>query len=220
MPALLGLGGWQVQRAGEKTSLLAAWRHADEAEPLAVGDLPSSSLPQRARAAGRFAAERFLLDNRISNGRAGYEVLVPLILADGRAVLVDRGWLPLGRDRRILPEISIPAGPVEVVGIARAPSPPVRHLSDREAFAQGWPQVVQTAEPTRLAARLGYPLLPLLLYPDGSEAARAQIAALSAFPPARHLAYAVQWFALALILAFLYLAHGLRRAAAVAEDRV
>jgi surfeit locus 1 family protein len=214
LPALLGLADWQVQRADEKAALIAAWGHASESEPVPIGELPQSALPQRAQAAGQFASERFLLDNRISNGRAGYELLVPLILADGRAVLVDRGWLPLGRDRRDLPNVQIPAGPVRVVGLATPPSPPAFALSDRDAFAEGWPQVVQTAEPARLATRTRYPLMPVLLYPDGSEAARARIAGLTDFPPARHLAYAFQWLALALVLVLLYVAHGLRRATA------
>jgi surfeit locus 1 family protein len=79
--------------------------------------------------------------------------------------------------------------------------------------------VVQTAEPARLAARLGYPLLPVVLYADGSQTVRVQTAGLTAFPPARHLAYALQWLALALVLVLLYLAHGLRRGAAAAEGR-
>jgi surfeit locus 1 family protein len=214
LPALLGLAAWQVQRADAKAALIAAWGHASESEPVPIGDLSESPRPQRALAAGRYGPERFLLDNRISNGRAGYEPLVPLILADGRGVLVSRGWLPLGRDRRDLPDVEVPAGPVRVVGLAIPPSPPVFALGDREAFTEGWPQVVQTAEPARLATRLKYPLLPVLLYPDGSEAARARIAGLTAFPPARHLAYALQWLALALVLVLLYLAHGFRRATA------
>ncbi len=208
LPALLGLGGWQLQRAAEKTSLVMALERARDAPPVPLQDLSPSTLPQRVQASGRFATEQFLLDNRVSNGHAGYEHLAPLILPDGRAVLVDLGWLPMGPDRRILPSVEVPAGPVRLTGLALAPARPVFALSDREAFGEGWPLRVQTAEPARLATRLGYPLLPVLLYPDGSPAARSQLAALMAFPPERHLAYALQWFAMALVLTLLYGRHG------------
>lgn len=215
LPALMGLGVWQLQRADEKTALFAQLEQAREAAPVPIRDLAPSSLPRHVQASGRFAAEQILLDNRISNGHAGYEHLAPLLLNGGRAVLVDLGWVPLGSDRRVLPKVRVPAGHRQLTGLALVPSRPLSTLSDRETFSDGWPLVTQTLEPARLAARLGYPLLPVVLYPDGSDAARSQLAALTAFPPARHDAYAVQWFAMALILTVLYLRHGLKRR----EDR-
>jgi surfeit locus 1 family protein len=210
LPALLGLGVWQLHRAGQKADLSAALEEARLAPPRPIAELRPSGLPQRVRAAGQYDGRQLLLDNRISNGRAGYEHLAPLILKDARAVLIDLGWLPAGNDRRVLPQASVPAGQVQITGLAIAPSPPPFRLSDQQAFGTGWPLVTETAEPARIAARLGYPLLPVLLYPDGSAAADAQLAALTAFPPGRHLAYAAQWFGMALVLVLVYLRHGLR----------
>lgn len=225
LPALLGLALWQVQRAGEKAAAIAALSRAGGQPPRPIADLIGSwraGGPQRVRALGRFAAERVLLDNRVSNGRAGYELLAPLVLADGgadgRALLVDLGWLPGGADRRVLPRAQVPEGPQDLTGLALAPSRPIRALTDREALAEGWPLVAQTLEPARLAARLGRPLLPAVLYPDGSAAARSAVAALTGFPPQRHWAYAVQWLAIALVLCLLYLSHGLGRARALAGE--
>ena len=208
LPILLGLGVWQLQRAAEKTALVAALDEAREAPPVRIDDLSLSALPQRVQVGGRFAAEQFLLDNRVSNGHAGYEHLAPLVLSDGSAVLVDLGWVAGGQDRRVLPRVQAPAGAARLTGLALAPSPPVFHLSDREAFGEGWPLVVQTAEPARLATRLHRPLRPVVLYPDGSEALSARLAGLVAFPPERHQAYAAQWFAMAMILIALYGHHG------------
>ena len=35
-----------------------------------------------------------LLRNRVRDGEGGYDVLTPLVLDDGTAVVVDRGWVP------------------------------------------------------------------------------------------------------------------------------
>ncbi len=211
LPALIGLGVWQLHRAVWKEQLFAAEAAAQRATPVAVAALRAAKLPQHARASGHYGDRMFLLDNRVRNRQAGYELLAPLRLADGQAVLVDRGWLPQGTSRARLPAVSVPQGAVTVTGLAFAPQPPPFALSDKEAFAPGWPKVVETAVPARLATALGHPLLPLVLYPDGSAVAAHEIAATHAFGPARHRAYAVQWFAMAAVLVAVYLRHGLRR---------
>ncbi|WP_348253262.1 SURF1 family protein, partial [Salmonella enterica] len=69
-------------------------------------------------------AHTVLLDNRphMTNGvsRAGFEVLIPFVLegAGGRAVLVNRGWLPRDPvDRTRIAPYTTPAGEVQVEGI-------------------------------------------------------------------------------------------------------
>jgi surfeit locus 1 family protein len=211
LPLLIALGDWQLQRAEEKQTLFAAIDTALRAPAQPVAALAVSPLPQHARAVGRYEPLPFLLDNRVRNGVAGYELLAPLRLVDGHSVLVVLGWLPQGADRAHLPSVTLPLGMVEVEGLAVAPAPPPFALSDHETFATGWPKVVQTAVPDRLSRVLGHSLLPLVIYPDGSEAALHEIDALHAFTPARHRAYAVQWFVMAGVLLVLYLRHGLRR---------
>lgn len=211
LPILVALGVWQFHRALEKERLFAAVAAAEQAVPLPVTSLPATNLPLHASATGRYGEHLFLLDNRVRASRAGYELLAPLRLADGRAVLVDRGWLSQGASRADLPMVAAPLGVVTVTGMALTPMPPPFFLSDREVFAPGWPKVVQTAVPQRLATVLGYPLLPVVLYPDGSAAAADELAAMHAFGPERHRAYALQWFAMAAVLVAVYLHHGLHR---------
>ena len=56
--------------------------------------------------------------NRPHGGTAAFEVLVPFRLADGRVLLIDRGWVPPGEDQP-LPDV-IPAPPEgETTVIAR-----------------------------------------------------------------------------------------------------
>jgi cytochrome oxidase assembly protein ShyY1 len=210
-PLLIGLGVWQWHRAQEKEELFAAIDEALHAEVQPVTSLGTSNLPQHARAAGHYDRFSFLLDNRVHDGRIGYEVLAPLLLTNGHAVLIDRGWLPQGPDRAHLPVVSLPSSPVQINGLALTPSPPPFALTTRELFSAGWPKVVQTAVPAQLATVLGYPLLPVVIYPDGSEAAAHEVAALQSFTPSRHRAYAAQWFAMSVVLLAVYLRHGFRR---------
>ena len=211
LPVLVTLGVWQFHRALEKERLFAAEAAAEQAVPLPVTSLPATNLPLHVSATGRYGEQVFLLDNRVRAGRAGYELLAPLRLADGRAVLVDRGWLSQGASRADLPAVAASRGVVTVTGLALIPMPLPFSLSDREVFAPGWPKVVQTAVPQRLATVLGYPLLPIVLYPDGSAVAADELAAMHAFGPERHRAYALQWFVMAAVLIAVYLYHGLHR---------
>ena len=44
---------------------------------------------------GRYDPQHEILARaRTVNGRVGFEIVTPLVLADGTAVLVDRGWVP------------------------------------------------------------------------------------------------------------------------------
>ncbi|WP_420367798.1 SURF1 family protein [Curtobacterium sp. L1-20] len=51
----------------------------------------------RVRVTGRYDVDdQLLVRNRVHNGQPGFEVLTPLVTADGRAFVVDRGWVPTG----------------------------------------------------------------------------------------------------------------------------
>ncbi|WP_410473910.1 SURF1 family protein [Guyparkeria sp. TX1] len=211
LPVFVGLGVWQVQRAAEKQHLLEAESAATQASPVPIGSLGPTNVPLHARASGRYDEHLFLLDNRVRNRRAGYEVLAPLRITDDEAVLVNLGWIAQGESRELLPTVGAPTGTVQVTGLAMTPQPPPFELSDRETFAAGWPKVVQTAAPGTLEKELGYRLRPVVLYPDGSEVAAHKVEVMHEFGPSRHHAYAAQWFGFAVVLVIVYLWHGLHR---------
>src|SRR3974390_1575293 len=102
--AFVALGRWQWRRGEHRAAEWAAFaRGADRALP-DPGDLTALPRFQRIRVSGQLDAEhQFLLDNRTHAGRAGYEVLTPLSLADGRVLLVDRGWVAFTGYRARLP---------------------------------------------------------------------------------------------------------------------
>ena len=100
-------GQWQQGRMEQKQALRAKFDAAVAMAPAALpGDASDWSAWRYRPVAveGVFdAARQILVDNKIEGGRAGYHVVTPLVLRDGRAVLVDRGWIAAGETRAQLP---------------------------------------------------------------------------------------------------------------------
>src|SRR5690606_23658974 len=123
------------------------------------------------------------------------------------AVLVDRGWIPY---TEAAPEAraayQAPAGVVEVAGLVRAsqvrsfallPADPTLSPDMPRVDAWFWVNVDQIQE------QVPYPLLPYFIEvtPDPDPAALPAASASVDLSDGPHLAYALQWFAFALILA-------------------
>lgn len=215
------LGRWQWHRAAEKRALEAAFTAGALQPGTALGARSTADLPRYAalRVRGHYDwRHQFLLDNMGHAGATGYEVLTPLLLEDGRVLLVNRGWLPLPDGRRDrLPEIA----PLPYIG------PPQTALGDETggridvlpsaAIAMGhaapdagpaWPKRTSFPTTAELAAALGRPVEPRQLLLGETEPygyLRDWRAAGAGFGAARHLAYALQWWTFAALTLFLYL---------------
>ncbi|MGD9599663.1 MAG: SURF1 family protein [Steroidobacteraceae bacterium] len=206
----IGFGRWQWQRGVEKE---ATWRDFAAAEGPATlpGTDSLEALPRfaRVRLTGRYdAAHQFLLDNRTHKGAAGYEVLTPLELDDGRLVLVNRGWVPFSGYRDRLPDITLAdaATPVAVTG--RLEELPHEGMASGRAppTAGGtWPQVTSFPHIGEIEAVLGRPVEVRQLLLDPSQpAGYVREWQPPGIPPERHLSYAVQWWLFAATVAVLY----------------
>ena len=204
---LVRLGSWQLQRANYKDALTAqAGENATHAPslPHELTELPRTESWhfRPVRVVGRFDPERqYLLDNRTFDGRAGYHVLSVFNYAD-QHLLVNRGWLPVGADRRVLPDVSVDAQEVSLTGRLAAPPGSGLLLGDSGYEHGAWPKVVQRVELQTMAAQLGFPLLSavLLLDPQHRACFRCRWAAARGISAQRHRGYALQWFALAAAL--------------------
>ncbi|WP_045738627.1 SURF1 family protein [Xanthomonas sp. MUS 060] len=201
------LGRWQVQRMYEKQALLAQAAHVRD-RPQALADALRTGRAGRlawVHGAGRFLPGQILLDNQIRQGRSGVKVYQPF-LPDGVSgpVLVELGWLPLPADRALPSPVPLQGryvlagllGPPPSHGLALGPAlvaapSPQRWLAMRIepaaiGLALGRRDILSQVLRLDPALPLGYPrdldLLPNTL------------------PPERHLAYAVQWFGLALLV--------------------
>lgn len=198
------LGRWQLDRAEEKRSLVGAFERGGER----LQELPSGLSPvdryQRLRAHGRFdPARQFLLDNMTYDGQAGFRVLTPLLLEDGRVLVVDRGFVPGSGDRSRLPDVAVQDSPREVVG--RADTLPRPGIELAAPPATGWPRIVSFPRIEEIGAALGQPVFPqvLLLEPDQPDGFVREWAP-ATMGPDRHVGYAVQWFGFAVVTCILW----------------
>jgi cytochrome oxidase assembly protein ShyY1 len=201
LPLMVALGFWQLHRAQEKAAELAEMELKRAAAPLPVAGFAAMSGEEldgrRVELRGRYDAERsFLLDNRILRGRVGYELLTLFHDESGAVLLVDRGWLQAPPTRERLPAVDTPAEPLRLTGEFYVPQ-------DRRRLPMhpgtGWPRVVQALDVPELGRLAGAAeALPHLVVLDAgqpgvSEGDHARVN----MPPARHTAYAVQWFLMA-----------------------
>jgi surfeit locus 1 family protein len=205
----INLGLWQWHRAQQKQALAASFDAGGRtlAEP---GAQPISQLPRYAqlRLTGRYDGEhQFLLDNMSHNGRPGFEVLTPLRLVDGRTLIVNRGWVPLTASRSQLPDVRLdsaalqrPSGRLDdlpVAGIALGHVPP--------PVGAPWPKLTSFPTMADLSAALGQPLQARqLLLDPGQPAGFVRDWHPPGLGPARHLSYALQWWAFGVLALVLY----------------
>jgi cytochrome oxidase assembly protein ShyY1 len=213
------LGNWQLHRYQERSALNARIDAADSAAPVPLTSLlarpaaPSTAGPApgedlawtKVTVTGRYdPAHEIQARGRTVDGRVGFEIVTPLVLADGTAVLVDRGWVPPAAGGAIAAPATTPApaGTVTVEGqIHRSESRPAP-LDRRD----GRIDTRRIAVP-HLAKEMPYPVYGAYLLLTGqTPAADSGFARI----PVEHEdawqngGYAVQWwlFAVMALLAF------------------
>ncbi len=199
------LGVWQLSRAAEKNALQAAIEEQARLPVLAV--LPDDTRPaptwhhRRVQLQGRWSAVHTVyLDNRQMNGRPGFFVVTPLVLTDGRAVLVQRGWLPRDADERTrIDDAPAPAGEVRIEG--RIAPPPAR-LFEFEGADAG--RIRQNIDLDVFARETGLRLAPLSVLQTGSADKLLRNWPAPATGVAKHHGYAFQWFGLSALVVVLY----------------
>jgi len=199
-------GVWQHGRMQQKLALRAQVEEASKADPVALPRTADwEALRFRpVRATGTFdAAHEILIDNRIRAGRVGYEVVAPLALADGRVVLVMRGWVAAGASRAEVPEAPPPRGEVTVTGRLNHPPSPYLELAGNTTEGRVW----QNLDLARYAKATGLALLPVVIEQSAPAAAGDDLVRdwpAPDFGAEKHMSYMLQWFAFAATTAVLW----------------
>jgi surfeit locus 1 family protein len=211
--ALTGrLGVWQLHRAAQKEALGAALISRAALPTLGRADLAHSTADadlqtyRRIHLHGRWLAARTVfLDNRQMDDRTGFYVVTPLLLDDaGDAVLVQRGWAPRNmQDRTALPPVTTPSDAVDVEGLI---APPPGRLYEFAHETGG--TIRQNLDVAGFSRESGLNLRPLSVQQTDSPADPSE-GLLRHWPqPAldvqHHYGYAFQWFAMAALMAGLY----------------
>jgi surfeit locus 1 family protein len=211
------LGVWQLQRADDKRGMQADYEQLAASEPLRVDAAQPLSAADHYRpiqVSGRYLPQyQILLDNVRHNGRAGYNVITPLQVDDyPELLLVNRGWVPLGRSRAILPELETPEGPVTLTGMVGLPrSRPIGIGADSPPNPDGGSVWLYLKRET-LAQQAGQAISPvlLLLAPDAPTGFARDWPQYDA-KVGMHIGYAIQWFVFASAAIVLFLGASLRR---------
>lgn len=210
--ACAGLAHWQWQRAGEKAALIDAHAGAATVSLTAVdADTPRFS---RVEGTGRFLPEyQLLLDNQVLAGRAGVHVFTPFAREpDGRIFMVNRGWLPLPPDRR-LPNWSTPTDPLVLSGRLNRPPRVGMRLGGADARTGAWPRLITYYDPVPVARILEAPVdeRVIQLDPDHPAGFDGRDWRLVNIGPDRHRAYTLQWAAIGLAVAVIWIVLMLQR---------
>jgi len=208
--ALINLGLWQLRRLEERTATNALLAERLDDEPQAYSRLTEAVLdPEALRyrptvISGRFDPSReVLLRSRSHQGQPGWHVLTPLLLAEERALLVNRGWVPFAMDTLPLDAVRPPEAEVTVWGrLQPSQRPPDGWLAVRDP-PEGVLQKVFWIDTERLARQFPYRLEPFYLELIEQQPATPGPLPVPPPPPVigtgPHLSYALQFFAFALV---------------------
>jgi surfeit locus 1 family protein len=166
MAITVRLGFWQRDRAHQKEALNAQIVAFEQAPVQRVGAAPIALKDinfHRVMARGTFMPERVVyLDNRPYMDQPGFYVVMPLKLADGGVVLVNRGWLPRNlSDRTGIAPYDTPAGEVEIDGVARPNASLAFELGHGGSAAHE--KIRQNLDVAAYAAETGLPLQPFVI---------------------------------------------------------
>lgn len=199
---MFALGNWQLQRAEQKSLRLQSIESAAKNAKINLNQVLQADIQEMLDMPVSFdgaadAQRYFLLDNKIHNGRVGYQVLVPLLTEAG-AVIANFGWIAATNSRDILPSIKINDLNTRYDGVV---SLPLNNSMVKEtAVIDGnWPKVIQQTDLQIMEQHLQSEILPFVVLLDESDSSplvRNWKAVVMA--PEKHLAYAAQWFLLGL----------------------
>ncbi len=181
------LGMWQLQRHDEKTDLRDRVEQAmSTSSVVPIEEVPKGAF-RRITAVGEYQPRFESKVLRSRDGVSGYEVLTPLVLTDGTAVLVDRGWAQLDVDYTVGGALS--PGPIVAEGLLWPAEDAGEAIDLPEFIKRIDPRVF--ASPTGLAFRSEY-LVLIAQSPLGTaDLVLPEVREISLGP---HLGYAGQWF--------------------------
>ncbi len=204
------LGWWQLDRAAQKVRLQQTLQQRHAEPPLPATELARDAAAVPAQADRRIvlegrwqAAATIYLDNRQMNDRAGFYAVTPLLLDDGSAVLVQRGWLP--RDPAERTHIVAPPPPAGRVSVAGRIAPALSRMFEFSAVASG--PIRQNLDLQTYARETALALRPLAVVQEEDPAPPDGLLRQWPAPASdlqKHYGYAFQWFAMSALIIGLY----------------
>lgn len=219
LPLLINLGLWQSHKADSKQAKQALFDQREKEPPIGIGSEAVNLEEIRYSHVithGYFEPEfQILLDNQIHDGQAGYHVITPLRISGSTMhILVNRGWVPVGSDRSILPVIDTPQMEVEIIGYAQDPSTKYFELSrPADLMAGKWQKVWQNLDMKRYSGAVKFPLQPAIILLDPESKSGGFVREWPK-PDLRidvNRGYALQWYFMSIALVIIYIATNLKK---------
>lgn len=205
--AFIGLGSWQLRRLDEKKTLNARITSRGDRPVAGFDDIvddrvaPAAVAYRRVRVRGTFdVAREVVLTGRSHRSISGHHLVTPLVIAPGRAVLVDRGWVPIDMGEPGAAGARPPTGEVEITGVLFESVPPGRFAP--AIPAEGTLAHVPRIDVERLQEQMPYDVAPVWILQRTQQPAQGELPAPADLikPDAGpHLSYAIQWFLFAAI---------------------
>lgn len=212
----VALGQWQLHRAAYKEAIEAKLATRGSEAPLILGATQVNAEDaeyRRVQVRGEFVREwPIYLENRPSNGVAGFYLLMPLKIAGSDLhVLVARGWLPRDPvDRSKLPMTTTPSGIVKVEGVARRNPGRLMQLGQGNAVRPN--AILQNVQIADVATVSKLTMQPIMI--EQSNDLHDGLVRDWPLPSSgieRHYGYAVQWYGLAATAFIFFVVTGFRR---------
>lgn len=224
IPLLVYLGFWQIDRYHEKLNnqqALVSRMNAPMIHHISpdVTQLDPLLRYRQLQVTGHFLNEhQIYLDNQTLNGQVGYRVITPFQpIGQSKILLVDRGWIPLGKSRNELPIIKPVLSEQTLIGTINLPANGLQlnnlfSKKSEETINQiYWPLRTQRIEFLNLESLLLQKLYPFILQLNPADPMGFNIQPITFNPPpSRHMGYAIQWFAMAIAVLIYYLVVNLR----------
>lgn len=187
---LIQLGLWQLRRADWKDGMLATIQTGIDAAPVALPaavDPSMKYLPVTVSGTTTGAEINVLSHTREQGG--GYQVVSRFITDDGRAIMVDRGFVP-----QELRHVERPPVRLKVQGNLHWPdekgsATPEPNLDENIWFARDVPAMAKALDTQ--------PILVVASFVQGDAQGVEPIPVAIEGIPNNHLSYAVQWFLIA-----------------------
>jgi len=203
---LISLGFWQLDRADEKRAIEGQIDSANsgDVEFVTSVEFLKDKEYYHVRLQGSYIGDKqFIYDNQIVDQISGYYVLTPFILKGAsKAILINRGFIPWSGRRDKLADIDIGEKLTEVkVQI----SIPVKRMELEVSETIGdFPVLIQALDLDEMStiAALDFVSVVGLLSPESENGFVRQWEPYTGSIE-RHIGYAIQWFLMALVLAFI-----------------
>ena len=203
---LISLGFWQLDRADEKRAIedKIAIANSANVELVVSTELLKDKEYYHVRLQGSYVDDKqFIYDNQIVDQISGYYVLTPFVLSgDSKTVLINRGFIAWNGRRDKLADIDVEG---EITEVKVQISKPVKRMELKAVeITAEFPVLIQAIDLDVMSAIASLDFISVvgLLSPEYENGFVRQWEPYTGSIE-RHVGYAIQWFLMAFVLAFI-----------------